>query len=248
MQRGIARHATRAIVLAGVVALLGAGAAAPAAARTSPGPIVDIQSVGGLTPDGRTIGVQVLASCPERWTLVEASVTITQPEASGRASFSLPCIGSLRSFFVSVTASDGRSFELGTAQASALIVVKRGKTASAQDSEALQVDPTVFVELGESAQLQSGGGAVVLPITVACHADTTGLESRVNVSQSGQTSGNGTYTPICDGTPHTFEVTVSASQGTYQEGIAQALTFADVEYQGQVFYGIDDDGALEIVS
>lgn len=65
---------------------------------------------------------------------------------------------------------------------------------------------------------------------------------------TGQTSGNGTYTPICDGSKHTFVVTVTASQGTYHEGIAQALTFADIEYAGNVFYGVDDDGALDLVS
>jgi hypothetical protein len=41
---------------------------------------------------------------------------------------------------------------------------------------------------------------------------------------------------------------VQASQGAYQAGIAQALTFADIEYAGNVFYGVNDDGALELVS
>jgi hypothetical protein len=54
--------------------------------------------------------------------------------------------------------------------------------------------------------------------------------------------------PICDGTRHTFTVRVEASNGVYQAGIAQALTFANIEYAGQNFYGIDDDGALDIVS
>jgi hypothetical protein len=34
----------------------------------------------------------------------------------------------------------------------------------------------------------------------------------------------------------------------YQPGIAQALTFADVEFEGMVFSGVDDDGALELVN
>ena len=41
---------------------------------------------------------------------------------------------------------------------------------------------------------------------------------------------------------------VQASQGAYQAGIAQALTFADIEYAGNVFYGVNEDGALELVS
>jgi hypothetical protein len=231
-----------------LVVLLGASAASPAAARTTPAPVVDIQPVGGLAPDARSIGVQVLASCPERWSVVEAVVTVSQPQASGRASFPLTCIGSFRMFFLTVTADAGTTFELGTAQVTASVVIERGRTMTAQDSETVQVDPTVFVELAESARLVSGGGAVVLPITVACPAGTTGIRSSVNVSQAGQTSGNGTYTPICDGLPHTFDVTVTASGGTYHEGIAQALTFANIEYAGNTFYGIDDDGALELVS
>jgi hypothetical protein len=54
--------------------------------------------------------------------------------------------------------------------------------------------------------------------------------------------------PICDGSPHTFSVRVQASQGEFGAGIAQALTFANIEYAGQSFTGIVDDGALEIAS
>jgi hypothetical protein len=39
----------------------------------------------------------------------------------------------------------------------------------------------------------------------------------------------------------------NADSNPYQPGIAQALTFADVEYNGDVFSGVDDDGALELV-
>ena len=121
----------RTFALAGLIALLALmAAAAPAGARAGPEPTVDIQSVAGLTHDGRSIGVQVLASCPEQ----------------------------------------------------------------------------------------------------------------------GQVMRAGTYVPICDGSPHTFTVRVEASQDLYQTGIAQALTCANVEYAGEVFYGIDDDGSLDIVS
>jgi hypothetical protein len=97
-----------------------------------------------------------------------------------------------------------------------------------------------------SAQLESGGGAVVIDVAVACPAGTNGLLSSLVVSQGGRAIG--TYVPICDGTRHTFTVRVEASNGVYQAGIAQALTFANIEYAGQNFYGIDDDGALDIVS
>jgi hypothetical protein len=246
MKRGIARRRARTFALAGAVALLVAWAAAPAGARPSSGPTVDIGSAALLAPDGRSISLGVLASCPERWSVVEAVVTVSQPQGSGRASFPLTCIGSLRGFNVTVPATTG-TFGLGEAQATASVVIKRGRTQSTTDSQALQVDPGVLVELAESARLESGGTAVVLGVTVACPAGTAGLPSGLNVSQSGLVSGNGTYTPICDGARHTFDVRVEASSGVYQPGIAQALTFANVAFGGQVFVGVDDDGALELV-
>jgi hypothetical protein len=239
------KAAARTLVLVGVVALVGA---APAGARFQEAPTVDIHSVAGLAPDGRSITVNVLASCPERWTVVEAVVRISQPGASGQASFPLTCIKSVRSFWVSVPSSTG-SFQLGSADVTASVVIQRGKTARADDSELVTVQPTVLVELAETAQLQTGGSAVLLDVTVACPAGTSGLESRLVVSQAGQVIGVGTYTPICDGSRHTFTVRVAAFDGgVYQLGIAQTLTFANIEFGGEVFYGIDDDGALDIVS
>jgi hypothetical protein len=104
----------------------------------------------------------------------------------------------------------------------------------------------VLVELAETAQLESGGAAVI-DVTVACPAGTTGLLSSLVVSQAGQAIGSATYVPTCDGSRHTFTVRVEESQGLYQAGIAQALAFANIEYAGQNFYGIDDDGALDVV-
>jgi len=246
MERRTARRVGRLIAVTGVIALFGGGAATPGDARIAQGPRVEIQFGAGLAPDGRSIGVQVLASCPERWTVVEAAVTLTQPQATGTASFPLTCIGSLRSFWISVPYS-GNAFELGQAHATASVVVKRGKTESAQDSQALTVQPTVLVELADTARLEAGGAGAEIAVTVACPVGTNGLESRLNISQSGRTSGNGTYTPICDGTRHTFDVHVRASEGVYLPGEAVALTFADIEFQGEIFYGVDD-GPIQLVN
>jgi hypothetical protein len=247
MGRGTARHFFRALALTALIAVLGIVATAPVAARPATGPTVDIEFFAGLAPDGGSISVQVLASCPERWTVVEAAVAVSQPQASGRASFPLTCIGSVRPFRVVVPASVG-TFQLAPAQVTASVVIQRGRTEGTQDSKILDVQPTVLVELGETARLENGGEAVVIDVTVACPVGTRGLQSRVNVSQQGRVSGNGVYTPVCDATRHTFSVRVEASSGTYQTGIAQALTFADIEFGGMVFSGVDDDGALEIVS
>jgi hypothetical protein len=236
------------LTLVGVIALLTSlVVTAPAGARFQEPPVVDIQSgAAGMAPDGRTIGVTVLASCPERWTVVEATVTVSQPSGSGQASFPLTCIKSMRSFSIAVPATTG-SFQLGDAQVSATVVIKRGKTARADDSEVVPVDPTVLVELASNGQRVDAGRAVVLDVTVACPAGTTGRQSGLVVSQSPVIIGSGPYTPICDGLRHTFTVRVEAGSNPYQPGIAQALTFAQIEWQGEVFYGIDDDGALELV-
>ena len=237
----------RTLALGGVVALLAALSATPAGARFQEPPTVDIHSAALLAPDGRSINVNVLASCPERWTVVQAVVRVSQPSGSGQASFPLTCIKSVRSFWISVPASIG-SFQLGSAQVTASVVIQRGNTARADDSQIVTVDPTVLVELAESAQILDGGAAVLLDVTVACPVGTTGRESGLVVSQAGRVMGTGRYTPICDGSRHTFTVRVQASQGVYEPGIAQALTFADVEFGGQVFSGVDDDGALDLVT
>jgi hypothetical protein len=238
----------RTVALVGMLALLAVVAAAPAGARFQAPPTVDIHSQAGLAPDGKSIAVSVLASCPERWTVVQAVVRVLQPSGSGQASFPLTCIGSVRPFSVSVPALVG-SFELGNAQLTASVVISRGQTARADDSQVVTLDPTVLVELAETAQILDGGAAVLLDVSVACPVGTTGRESGLVVSQAGVVMGSGRYTPICDGARHTFTVRVSSTNGRlYQPGIAQALTFADVDYNGQVFYGVDDDGALDLVT
>ena len=237
MDAAVSRHRILALTLAAVIGLLAAGGVS-ADARQSPGPIVDIQSAAGLAPDGQSINVHVLASCPERWTVVEAIVVVSQPGATGQGSFPLTCIGSLRPFGVNVR-STGGTFQLGDAQANASVVISRGRTERAQDAEVVDVQPTVFVDLGDTARLESGGGAAQIDITTACPVGANGQQSFVNISQ-GQTSGNGSYVPVCDGQPHTFNVNVLASRGAFQVGTAQALTFANVEHEGAGFSGVDE--------
>jgi hypothetical protein len=244
MEGTVTRHRIRALMLAAAIGLVGAGGA-PAEARQSPGPVVDIQSAAGLAPDGQSITVQLLASCPERWTVLEAVVAVTQPQASGQASFPLTCIGSLRPITVTVTSAGG-TFQLGEAQANASVLISRGRTQRAQDAEVVDVQPTVFVDLADTARLESGGGAVLIDVTAACPVGANGQQSYVNVSQ-GQTSGNGSYVPVCDGGRHTFTVRAQASQGVFQAGNAQALTFANVEHGGNGFSGVDES-PMQIVA
>jgi hypothetical protein len=241
MRGAVFHHRIRALTLAAALGLLGA-AGTPAEARQSPGPIVDIQSAAGLAPDSQSISVQLLASCPERSTVVEAVVTVSQPQASGQASFALTCIGSLRPFGVNVASNSG-TFQLGEAQVNASVLIKRGRTERAEDAEIVDVQPTVFVDLADTARLESEGGAVLIDVTTACPVGANGQQSYVNISQ-GQTSANGTYVPVCDGSRHTFTVRV---QGVFQPGNAQALTFANVEHGGNGFSGVDES-AIQIVT
>ncbi len=225
--------------------LLAAVAALPASARAPSPPTVDVHSLGVMAPDARSIRVQVLASCGERATVVQAVVAVSQPSGSGRAPIPLTCAGFVQVFNIVVPVESG-VFSLGTADVTATVVSARGKTQSASDTEVVSIDPGVTVELGDSARLAAGGASVVLDVTVACPAGPTGVPSSVGVSQV-LTSGSGPYLPVCDGQPHTFAVTVTARQGAYVAGIAQALTFADILWEGRSFSGVDDDGALELV-
>jgi hypothetical protein len=236
----------RGLALAAVLALL-AAAAVPAEAGRPREPFLDIHSAARLAPDGHSVTVDLLWSCPLRWTVVEAIVTVSQPQASGQASVPLECIDQVLPVSVTVQSSGG-AFELGDAQVNASVLIKRGHTQRVEDAEVVDLQPSVFVDLADTAQLESGGGAVVIDVTVACPVGTTGqASSYVNVSQ-GQAGGFANYVPICDGGRHTLSVRVPAARGVYQPGAAQALTFADVEYQGCNCFSGFDESAVQVVT
>jgi hypothetical protein len=238
MQRIRFARAARACILSALVGLLAAGAV-PAQAGQPRQPFLEIHTAARLAPDGGTVTVDILWSCPLRWTVVDAVVTVSQPQASGQASFSLTCIDQVLPVTVSVPVSTG-TFELGEAQVNASVLIERGRTELIQDDQVVDVQPSVSAVLAGTARLESGGGAVVIDVTVACPVGATGLSSSyVNVSQ-GQASGSGNYTPVCDGRPHTFSVRAQAFRGAFQAGSARALTFADVAHDGIAFSGIDE--------
>jgi hypothetical protein len=246
MKGVVSLHAIRAVTLAAVIALLGA-AAMPAEAGRPREPFLDIHSAGRLAPDGRSVTVELLWSCPLRWTVVEAAVVVSQAQASGQASVPLTCNDQVLPVRVTVQSSAGE-FQLGDAHVNASVLIKRGHTRRVEDAEVVDLQPTVFVDLADTARLESGGGAVVIDVTVACPAGANGQPSSyVNVSQS-QASGAGNYTPLCDGSPHTLSVRVPAARGAYQPGAAQALTFADVEHRGCNCFSGFDEGAVHIVT
>lgn len=231
----------RSLVLASMVAVLVAGSAV--GVQAGPRPLrlnVDVGTAGNLSPDQRSVMVGVLARCPVGWTLVQTSVTLSQGQASGAASFPLSCTDEYQSFHITIQ-STGALFQLGDAQGSASVTVTRpGKTERVSDGNSVGLEPTAIAELADTALLASGSRSVKIAVTVACTPGPTGVESFVNVSHQGTVSGNGSYVPVCDGERHTFSVTVQAYQGVYQLGPARALTFATADWNGVGVYGIDD--------
>jgi len=146
----------------------------------------------------------------------------------------------------------GAPFTLGDAQGTAAVIVKRGKTQQAQDSELLLVQPNVVVALANTALLRDGGEAVLIDVTVACPVGAIGLASSdVSVGQDqmgGLAAGVASYVPTCDGQPHTVSIRVTATAGRlFQTGSALATTFAAVEAGGNEFLGVDQK-TIQIVN
>jgi hypothetical protein len=234
---GVVWRHVRAFALSGVVALALAGGALPAEASPPPPDRLEVfLGTGGfLAPDGQSITVSVLARCPEKWTVQQALVSLSQPQASGSASFPLTCTGQFGLAFHVTVPSSGSEFLLGQAEATAVVTVTRGRTEQVKDVQTVDVDPTILVDFGDRmARLRDGGQAVDVDVTVACPRQTTGRPSSIGIFQ-GQASGFGSFLPICDGQPHLFTVTVEASTGLYQPGNALVVPNVDVEWEGRIF-------------
>jgi hypothetical protein len=239
MEGDLVSQRARAFLLAGVLALLVAGGAAPAQARpVPPSPTVALGSVARLAPDGRSVDIDLAASCPQRWTVVEAVVSVSQGQASGQAPFPLTCTGGPKAFTVTVQ-SGGAPFQLGQAQATATVRIQRGRTLQAQDSQVVRVVPSAVVRLADTALLADGGAALFVDVTVGCPVGASGQQSFVTVTQS-PTSGQGTFVPTCDGQQHTFTVRVQATQGLFQAGSAQGSAFVVIAEGGDLFFGEDN--------
>jgi hypothetical protein len=126
-------------ILASAAAFLPVALAAPGDARARPLATVEVADTAALSPDGQTVTIDVTASCARRWEVLEAFVTVSQPQTFGMGGIPLTCTGRPRTFTVNVTSLD-LAFEPGDAQASALVLIeRRGRTQQAQDSEVVQL-------------------------------------------------------------------------------------------------------------
>ena len=236
-----------AFAVAAVVAAVAAGAVSIADARPVQSPTVLLGTAAALAADSRSVTLDVVAVCPERWTVVDARVSFAQPQASGEGTFALTCTGSVQSFRV-VVPSSGAAFQLGEARGTATVVIQRGRTQQVQDTQTISVQASIDVALPATARLQGSGSAVTIDVTFACPAGARGLESYVNVSQGQQAFGTGFYTPTCDGRSHTLSVFVPATQGLFEPGAGSAQTFAVVEAVGQASFGVAENTQLQLVA
>jgi hypothetical protein len=226
----------RALTLVCLVGLLVAGGAQAATAHRTDLVVEILSEQASLAPDGRSMSFDISTLCDRKWTIVEARVSVTQPQASGEGPFTPNCTRLPQVVRVTVPVLNG-SFETGQAQASARLVVLQGKTKQAQDSAPIRVRPSVSVFLADEAVLD--GGDALIDVTVTCPVTSNGRGGQVRILD-GRIGGTGSIpaTP-CDRLPHTTLVRVTPSQGSFQVGSADAEAFVSIEEGGDVFPGAD---------
>ena len=228
---------TRRLVVIGVVGLLVGGGAQVASAHRTPLSVEIVSDQSSLAPDGSSMTFVISTVCDRTWTIVEASVSATQPQASGTGPFSPTCGRIPYNVQVTVPATSG-TFQTGSADVTARLVVQQGRSKRAQDSATLRVRPDVSVVLADQAVLE-GDGAVRIDVTVTCPMSAVGQGGDVTI-YNGQAAGTGTFGPTrCDTFPHTVSVRVASSEGPFRVGSAEALASASVTEGGDVFPGGD---------
>jgi hypothetical protein len=227
----VVSHRLRRLAFAGLLALFVVGAPQPAAAAKPHDSAIYLTSA-GLTPDSQAVIVRLDVYCSEPQTVVDARVSVTQPQASGEAAFSPRCIE--RDIVEVAVPSSAGVFETGEAQVSAVVVFGHGRTKQARDAEVMRVEPIVTVTLADVGRLQDGGAAAVIDVTVACPLGSAGQQSPIFLYPS-----QGFYVPTCDGSSHTFSVRLDRTQGLWLPGPATVDAFALVEEGGDRFVSRD---------
>src|SRR6266540_3070367 len=222
--------ARRLVIITSLVGLLVAGGAQGASAHRTALSVEILSEQALLAPDGGSMTFDLSTVCDRTWTIVQASVSVTQPQASGTGSFTPNCGRIPYVVRVMVPALSG-TFQTGSANATAVLVVRQGSTKQAQDSAALRVRPDVSV--------LEGDGAVRIDVTVTCPMSAVGQGGSVRI-YDGVVVGTGTFGPTpCDTLPHTVSVRVASSEGPLRVGSAEALASASVSEGGDVFPGAD---------
>ena len=227
--------AARRLVVAGMVGLLIAGGAQAVSAHRTALSVEILSEQALLAPDGRSMTFDLSTVCDRQWTIVEASVSVTQSQATGTGSFTPNCGRIPYVVRATVPATSG-TFQTGPAEATAVLIVKEGRTKQARDSASLRVRPDVSVILADQAVLE-GDGAVRIDVTVTCPVSAVGQGGDVRI-YDGRVVGTGTFGPTaCDTLPHTVSVRVASPEGPFQAGSAEALASASITEGGDLFTG-----------
>jgi hypothetical protein len=234
--RVIRRRQFRRLLFVGLLAAASIGAT-PAAAASHLDPMVEVRSPAGLAPDARSVLVELTVFCPENRMVEQAGVSVAQPQASGHAALPVLCDGVARYVTVAVP-SNGGQFVTGSAQVSAVLAVRQGRAKEVRDSAQVPVEPLVKVTVASEARLGGGGEAVLIDVTAACPASSAGQLSDVWVFKY-PAHGMGTFTPTCDGSPHTVTVTVPAANEPFPVGSGFASSTVRIQEDGVTFSGQD---------
>ena len=100
---------------------------------------------------------------------------------------------------------------------------------------AAQAQDTVNVSIGRFVEFVDEDTAIAT-VTVTCTG--TVLEAFAYVVQGDHNSDFGFFGPICDGSPHTFQITIHASEGeTFRRGRARVSAFVLLESGASVSPG-----------
>jgi hypothetical protein len=225
------------LVLAGLVGLLLVGGVPSAQAHRTDLSVQILSDGASITPDGRSMSFDIETLCDRKWTIVQATVSVTQAGASGSGPFTPSCNRIPNAVRVSVPAI-GAPFHTGSAQASVVLIVGQGKSREARDTGSLRVRPDVAIQVANTGALQ-GDGSVLIDATVTCPRSAVGLGGEVNIFD-GVTGGTGTFgATACDALPHSVSVRVRPAQGAFRAGSANVYAFASIEEGGDVFTGFD---------
>lgn len=197
---------------------------------------IAIAATGTLEPNRQYATADVTVTCPEGWTVSQASLYVRQADPGGAGTFATACTGTPQVSHVRVV--NGNKWTLGSATATAYVTIARnGQQTQGTSTRTIQLQPGVTARVADQGQLTgTSGSGVRIAVAVACPSGATGQPSSVTVTQ-GATQGSASFTPICDGQDHGFVLSVTASP--FHTGSASGAASASVGFGGQSFQGTD---------
>ena len=200
-------------------------------------PTITIAPTATLEPDQVYANLDVTVTCAVGSTFTNGWTYILQNDRGGSGTYTSTCTGTPQVARSRVV--NGNRFTLGNWTARAFLRVSRnGQTTQVEASRTITLVPGVTVRIADQGQLTgTSGGGVSIAVAAACPVGATAQPSSVSVTQ-GATSGQASFTPICDRVSHTFVLSLPASGGTFQTGSATASASASVSFNGGSFSGI----------